>query len=119
MEWYYDKSGNPVMYIYGDMFISSEGKWLCWIYNGSIYGLKSGKHIGWFENSKVYDSNNRVIAFAQGASNLPYMPGLYGTPGLRGIPGIPGRPGFGGVPGRPGYGGFSNYDVLSYFETNQ
>lgn len=84
---------------------------MCWVYNDSVYGIKSGKHISWFEEGKIYDSNNRVITFLKNANGLPYKPGLHG---------IPGKPGFDGKPGRSRYSScFSSYDIIEYFNNNQ
>lgn len=119
MEWFYDKNGQAVMFQYGDRLISRSGDNLCWIIDEYIYSLRSGRHIGWFEDGKIYDINNRVLAFLRNANNLPYKPGLGGIPGTPGIPGKPGMPGRSGIHGRPGYSGFSNYDVIDYFLSNQ
>lgn len=120
MEWFYDKNGKAVCFLYQGMLISYSGNRLCWIYNDSVYGIKSGKHIGWFEEGKIFDSNNRVIAFLKNVNGLPYKPGFHGIPGTPGLPGIPGKPGFGGKPGRPVYSScFSSYDIIEYFNNNQ
>ena len=101
MEWLYNKNGQAELFTYDDRLISKTGKNLAWIYNGNIYNIKNGKHIGWYENYTGY---------------LPYQPGIGGTPGTPGIPGTPGRPGFSGTPGRPGYGGWSSSNIEDYFE---
>jgi hypothetical protein len=119
MEWMYDKNGHACMFVYDDRLISRDGKNLSWISGTHVYGLRSGKHLGWFENGVIYDCNNEVLAFFQRATRLPYHPGLSGVPGTPGIPGKPGRPGFGGIPGRPGYrASFSDYDPINYFLGN-
>ena len=119
LNWFYDKNGNAVMFLYTDMLISKNGDILCWIHNGSIYGIESGKHIGWLEEDRVYDANNNLLVFEKSAKGLPYMPGLGGTPGVPGIPGKPGRPAFKGIPAKPSRGGFSNYDPIDYFKNNK
>ena len=119
VKWFYDKDGSAVVFQHEDMLLSKTGKRLCWIYRGSIYGLRTGKHIGWFEDDKVFDSDNRVLLFDRYASGLPYKPAIGSIPGTPGIPGKPGKPGFGGIPGRPGRCGFSHYDSIDYFIDNQ
>ncbi len=89
MDWLYDKKGQALLFIYGDRFISKNGKNLGWIFNNNVYGLKNGKHLGWFENGVLYDGMNKVIAFSRNASG--YMPSRPGFGGVPGTPGIPGR----------------------------
>ena len=119
MEWFYDKHGQAVFFKYDDRLISKQGANLCWIFGNYVYSLNNGRHIGWFEDRKIYDIENGILAFLRGTSGLPYTPGIGGTPGTPGIPGKPGRPGLGGVYGRPGYHGFSKYETLDYFIGNQ
>ena len=84
--------------------------------NNNVYSL-NGKHIGWFEDGVLYDSNNNAIAFLRDASGyLPGRPGTSGVPGIPGIPGRPGKSGFSGTPGRPGKGGWSNKTIKQMFE---
>ena len=49
MEWLYNKNGQAELFTYDDRLISKTGKNLAWIYNGNIYNIKNGKHIGWYE----------------------------------------------------------------------
>lgn len=119
-EWFYDKNGCAVLFRYDDRLISKSGQNLCWIINGCLYSLRGGRHIGWFEDGKIFDIDNGVLAFSRDANNLPYRPGIGGTPGTPGIPGKPGRPGIGGRCGRPRYHGYSGVcNVLDYFLKNQ
>ena len=119
MEWFYDKHGQAVFFKYDERLISKKGENICWIFGNYVYSLKSGRHIGWFEDGKIYDIENNIIAFLKNASGLPCVPGFSGTPGTPGIPGKPGTPGLGGLRGRPGYHGFSKYDALDYFYNNK
>lgn len=119
MEWFYDKNGYAVFFVYGDRIISRDGKNLCWVIGDCIYSLKGGQHIGWIEGGKVFDISNRILAFSRNANGLPYKPGLKGSPGCPGIPSKPGKPGIGGQFGRPGYNGYSTYDAIDYFYDRQ
>ena len=119
MEWFYDRSGKAVLFMYDERLISKYGKNLCWVIDGYLYGLRSGKHIGWIEDGKVYDINNDIIAFVKGASGLPHSIGLQGVPGTPGIPSKPGKPSRGSTKYRSYSRSYSNYDAISYFENNQ
>ena len=48
MEWFYDKNGQAVFFLYGDRLISKRGENLCWVFGKYIYSLNNGRHIGWF-----------------------------------------------------------------------
>ena len=119
MEWFYDKNGHPVFFQYDDRLIDRLGRNLCWVFGNHIYSLRTGRHIGWFEDGKAYDIENGILAFLKNATGLPYKPGIGGTPATPGIPGKPGKPGKSGIYGRPGYRGFSSHNPVDYFLTNQ
>lgn len=117
MEWLYDKNGRAQIFQYNDRFISSQGNNLAWIYNGNVYHLKSGNHIGWYEKGVLYDQDNKPLAFIRNCEgHLPYRPALGAIPASPAMPAIPARPGFSGIPGRPGYGNWSSKEILKFFE---
>ena len=66
MEWFYDKHGQAVFFKYDDRLISKQGANLCWIFGNYVYSLNNGRHIGWFEDGKIYDIENGILAFLRG-----------------------------------------------------
>ena len=115
-DWMFDRRGRAALIVDGGCFRSGRGTVVAWISGDNAYSL-GGRHVGWFENGVLYDSQNRALGFLRDATGyLPARPGTAGSPGMPGFGGTPGRPGLRGIPGRPGYGGWSPADLATYFD---
>jgi len=116
--WIFGRNGKATLLFDSDCIRKNKGQVIAWISGVNLYAL-NGKHIGWFENGVLYDSQNEVLAFTNDASEyLPSFLGISGTPGIPGFAGKPRRPGFSGVPGRPGIDGWSQNNLETYFKSN-
>ncbi|HXR37844.1 MAG TPA: hypothetical protein VN776_02060 [Terracidiphilus sp.] len=59
----YDKNGNPVAYISPSEEMNIylwSGRPVAYLSEKDIYGF-NGKHLGWFEDGKIYDHSGRVV----------------------------------------------------------
>jgi hypothetical protein len=114
-DWVFDRHGRPQFICERDCLLDSRGHVCAWLAGDNVYSTH-GRHVGWFEQGVIYDSQNRALGFLEGATGpTPARPGLFGRPGTPGFAGRPGRPGLAGAPGRPGFGGWSAHDLQSYF----
>lgn len=115
IEWFFDKNGLIRLFLYGDRFISSQGRNLGWLAGGGIHTL-NGSHIGWVEHGVLYDENNDILAIStNGAGYLPARPGINGALQIPEIPPSPVRPHLSGKLERLGYGGWSRKTVEEFF----
>jgi len=114
-DWLFNKTGLAQLILDGDYIRNAHGSVVGWIKGENMYSL-GGRHIGWFDDGVIYDSNNCALAFIHTRTgSLPSVPGLSGTPGMPGFSGVPGCPGFSGTPGKPGRGGWSKHSADEYF----
>lgn len=66
-DWMFDRRGRAALIVDGGCFRSGRGTVVAWISGDNAYSL-GGRHVGWFENGVLYDSQNRALGFLRDAT---------------------------------------------------
>lgn len=67
--WIIDRGGKPVLILDEYCFRSPVGDVTSWLFGNGVYAL-NGDHVGWFENSTLFDLHNKPVGTLQQASGL-------------------------------------------------
>jgi hypothetical protein len=71
---FYDSNGSPVAYCDDGVHIYLfDGQPVAYFDRGQVYSF-SGAHLGWFENSWLYDGSGNPALFSDGATGGPLKP---------------------------------------------
>ena len=103
MEPLYDRGGR----VFGWIDLESgrirkpHGRHAAFVVGDSVFDWR-GRHVAWWQENHVRDSNGRVALFLRGAEGLgPAVPALAAVPARPAIAAVPARPALAARPARP------------------